>query len=127
MGFEWTYEGDGPRQLALALLGDHLGDRRGAGADGAFMRDVVAELDNAWMLTSEEIDAALAEASAEGTNGPRKAGRTGKEIPVGPRLRSPPPTLPKLGIFWASDISLARRGCPASVQYVLSIHGATGC
>ncbi len=26
MGFEWTYEGDGPRQLAQALLADHLGD-----------------------------------------------------------------------------------------------------
>ena len=25
-GFEWTYIGDGPRQLALALLADHLGD-----------------------------------------------------------------------------------------------------
>ena len=25
-GFEWTYEGAGPAQLALALLADHLGD-----------------------------------------------------------------------------------------------------
>ena len=25
-GFEWTYEGDGPRQLALAILADHLGE-----------------------------------------------------------------------------------------------------
>ena len=25
-GFEWTYAGPGPRQLALALLADHLGD-----------------------------------------------------------------------------------------------------
>ena len=61
MGFEWTYEGDGPRQLALALLCDHLGDPvRALALTEAFMRDVVAELDNAWMLTTEEIDAALA-------------------------------------------------------------------
>ena len=60
MGFEWTYEGDGPRQLALALLCDHLGDpTRALALTEDFMRRVVAELDNAWMLTSEEIDAAL--------------------------------------------------------------------
>ncbi len=59
-GFEWTYEGDGPRQLALALLCDHLGDaRRALELTESFMRSVVAELDNAWQLTSEEIDAAL--------------------------------------------------------------------
>jgi len=61
-GFEWTYEGDGPRQLALALLCDHLGDtRRALQLTEPFMRGVVAELDNAWRLTSEEIDAALRE------------------------------------------------------------------
>jgi hypothetical protein len=61
-GFEWTYEGAGPAQLALALLADHLGDDRRALAlyDG-FMRLVVAELDNSWELTSADIDAALAE------------------------------------------------------------------
>ncbi len=60
-GFEWTYEGDGPRQLALALLADHLGDPARARALAApFMRAVVAELDNAWELTGAEIDAALA-------------------------------------------------------------------
>jgi hypothetical protein len=61
-GFEWTYEGAGPAQLALALLADHLGDD----ADAlrfyqAFMRAVVAELDNSWELSAAEIDAALAE------------------------------------------------------------------
>ena len=25
-GFEWTYEGDEPRQLALAILADHFAD-----------------------------------------------------------------------------------------------------
>ncbi len=26
-GFEWTYEGESPQQLALAILVDHLGDK----------------------------------------------------------------------------------------------------
>jgi len=60
-GFEWTYEGDGPRQLALALLCDHLGDpQRALALTETFMREVVAELDNAWLLTSEDMEAALA-------------------------------------------------------------------
>jgi hypothetical protein len=60
VGFEWTYEGDGPRQLALALLADHLGDdRKALDLTETFMRDVVSVLDNAWSLTGEEIDAVL--------------------------------------------------------------------
>ena len=59
-GFEWTYEGDGPRQLALAILADHLGDPAKALAlSESFMRTVVAELDNAWSLTEAEVAAAL--------------------------------------------------------------------
>lgn len=61
-GFEWTYAGPGPRQLALALLADHLGDdARALALSEAFMRQVVAHLDNAWRLTSGDLDAALAE------------------------------------------------------------------
>jgi len=61
-GFEWTYAGPGPRQLALALLADHLGDDPKALAlSETFMRHVVAYLDNAWCLTSADIDDALAE------------------------------------------------------------------
>ena len=59
-GFEWTYEGDGPRQLALALLADHLGDdARAMALTERFMREVVSVLDNAWLLTSADIGAAL--------------------------------------------------------------------
>ncbi len=58
--FEWTYSGPAPRQLALALLADHLGDDQNALAlSEAFMASVVAQLDNAWELTSDEIEAAL--------------------------------------------------------------------
>jgi hypothetical protein len=59
-GFEWTYEGNGPAQLALALLADHLGDdARALALYQPFMRAVVAELDNSWELTSADIDTAL--------------------------------------------------------------------
>jgi len=27
-GFEWTYEGESPQQLALAILYDYLGDKQ---------------------------------------------------------------------------------------------------
>jgi hypothetical protein len=60
-GYEWTYEGAGPAQLALALLADHLGDDQKALAlHEPFMRAVIAELDNAWRMTSADIDQALA-------------------------------------------------------------------
>ncbi len=66
MGFEWTYDGDGPRQLALAILADHLGDsQRALALTERFMHAVVAELDNAWRLTGSEIDAALAQLTTE--------------------------------------------------------------
>jgi hypothetical protein len=59
-GFEWTYDGAGPAQLALALLADHLGDDdKALHLYDRFMREVVANLDNAWRLTSTDIDAAL--------------------------------------------------------------------
>jgi hypothetical protein len=61
-GFEWTYEGESPQQLALAILYDHLRDKtRAIGLSERFMRRVVADLDNDWLLTSEDIDKAIAE------------------------------------------------------------------
>ena len=57
-GFEWTYEGDSPQQLALAILFDRLGNKeRAIQLSGPFMKTVIANLDNDWKLTSEEIDA----------------------------------------------------------------------
>ena len=59
-GFEWTYEGDAPQQLALAILAEHLGDdNRALELAGRFMRQVIAELDNEWVLTDAEINAEL--------------------------------------------------------------------
>jgi hypothetical protein len=59
-GFEWTYEGDSPQQLALAILVDHLGDKdRAVKLSGPFMKKIVANLDNDWTLSSEDIDVFL--------------------------------------------------------------------
>jgi hypothetical protein len=61
-GFEWTYEGESPQQLALAILYDHTGDKnRSIRISDAFMKKIVANLDNDWTLTSDEIDRAVAE------------------------------------------------------------------
>ncbi|MEX2306900.1 MAG: DUF6166 domain-containing protein [Pirellulales bacterium] len=60
-GFEWTYEGEGPRQLALAILADHFADdQRALSQCENFMSRVVANLDNYWQLSSEDINKALA-------------------------------------------------------------------
>lgn len=59
-GFEWTYEGESPQQLALAILVDHLGDNdRAIRLSEPFMKSIVANLDNDWTLKSGEIDTAL--------------------------------------------------------------------
>lgn len=64
-GFEWSYEGPEPGQLALALLADHWGDdARAKAAWDAFMRQVVANFGNEWEMTNADIDAALAEMPA---------------------------------------------------------------
>jgi len=60
-GFEWSYEGPEPRQLALAILAEHLGDAARAKAlVEPFMKAVVANFDNDWEMNSADIDAALA-------------------------------------------------------------------
>jgi hypothetical protein len=65
-GFEWSYEGPEPRQLALALLLDHLGDRDKAKASvEPFMAAVVANFGNEWEMTSVDIDQALAALSGK--------------------------------------------------------------
>ena len=61
-GFEWSYEGLAPQQLALAILYDHLHDKeRAIRLSEPFMKKVVADMDNDWTLTAEEIERALAE------------------------------------------------------------------
>jgi len=64
-GFEWSYEGAEPRQLALAILAAHLGDAAAANElvkalVEPFMKAVVANFGNEWEMTSADIDADLA-------------------------------------------------------------------
>jgi len=60
-GFEWTYEGAAPAQLALALLADHLADdQRAVTLHDTFMKVAVANFENDWEMTSADIDAVLA-------------------------------------------------------------------
>jgi Family of unknown function (DUF6166) len=64
-GFEWTYEGESPQQLALAILFDHLGDKtRAIGLSERFMKKVIADLDNDWTLTADQVDAAIQQIEA---------------------------------------------------------------
>ncbi|HZP79549.1 MAG TPA: DUF6166 domain-containing protein [Pseudolabrys sp.] len=59
-GFEWTYEGESPQQLALAILFDYLGEKdRAIALSEPFMRAVVANFDQDWTLSGAEIDAFL--------------------------------------------------------------------
>jgi hypothetical protein len=56
-GFEWTYEGENPQQLALAILYEHTGDKdRAIALSEPFMRTIIANLDNDWTLTGTEVD-----------------------------------------------------------------------
>lgn len=59
-GFEWSYEGDSPQQLALAILVDFLGNPQQALAlSGPFMKQVIANLDNEWQINGEQIASAV--------------------------------------------------------------------
>jgi len=59
-GFEWSYEGEAPAQLALSILADHFGSAELALQHyERFMRDVVANFSNEWEITSRDIDAVL--------------------------------------------------------------------
>ena len=56
-GFEWTYEGESPQQLALAILFDYLGDKeRAIRLSEPFMQEIVANLDNDWTISGDEIE-----------------------------------------------------------------------
>ena len=59
-GFEWTYEGESPQQLALAILFDYLGDKeRAIRLSEPFMKEIVANLDNDWTISGDQIEAFL--------------------------------------------------------------------
>lgn len=56
-GFEWTYDGESPQQLALAILFDRLGEAQHAIAlSEPYMKDVIANLDNEWRISGADVD-----------------------------------------------------------------------
>jgi hypothetical protein len=64
-GFEWGFEGPASAQLALAILADHLDDNaRALALHEAFMREVVANFANEWVMTSTDVQEAVDALSA---------------------------------------------------------------
>src|SRR5260370_8834507 len=62
-GFEWSYEGVSPQQLALAILVEHLGDnQRAIKLVEPFMKNVFANLANACRCPGGAIPPALSPA-----------------------------------------------------------------
>lgn len=62
-GFEWGYDGGGPRQLALAILADHFERAETALAhhDRFRLNLVIGLRDDLWSITSRDIERALSE------------------------------------------------------------------
>ncbi len=59
-GFEWSFEGEAPAQLAVAILADHLGDAAKAKRlYEPFMREIVANFANEWSMTSDDVALAV--------------------------------------------------------------------
>jgi hypothetical protein len=68
LGFEWSYKGDSPQQLALALIADCVGSDQARRWSEPFMVKVVAHLDNDWRLTDADIRTAMVCVNPEFTN-----------------------------------------------------------
>lgn len=61
--FEWGYEGDESLQLALAILADATDAATARAQAGPFMRAIVANFDNEWEITDEQVQAAVRDLS----------------------------------------------------------------
>ena len=57
--FEWGYEGDESRQLALAILADCEGDEVALQNAESFMREIVANFSNEWEITEDQVRQAV--------------------------------------------------------------------
>ena len=68
LGFEWSYEGDSPQQLALALIADCIGPDQARRWSESFMTKVIAELDNDWQLTEDDVRKAMQSISIQFVN-----------------------------------------------------------
>lgn len=65
-GFEWSYAGSGPAQLALAILADHFGDdRRALAIYQSFKFKIIAALPREqWLLTEDRVETSVREIEA---------------------------------------------------------------
>ena len=59
-GFEWSYEGPEPAQLALAILADCCDEQVAVTHYQAFMREIVANFSNEWEMSETDVNSALA-------------------------------------------------------------------
>ncbi|MBO6836872.1 MAG: DUF6166 domain-containing protein [Alphaproteobacteria bacterium] len=58
-GFEWSFEGASPHQLALAILADATDDATALRLSRDFMEQIVANFDNDWEMTEADVKAAV--------------------------------------------------------------------
>ena len=57
-GFEWSYGGSGPAQLAIAILADAYDDEFACEYYRQFNREIASELPrDSWVLTKQDLDA----------------------------------------------------------------------
>ncbi len=59
-GFEWSFEGREPSQLALAIIADATDDATALKMAEPFMRAIVANFGNEWELNEAQVKEALA-------------------------------------------------------------------
>lgn len=59
-GFEWSFEGASPQQLALAILADAFDDETALRLSHPFMTAIVANFDNDWEMTETDVKDAVA-------------------------------------------------------------------
>ena len=58
-GFEWSFEGAEPEQLALAILADATDEDTALRFSGPFMAEIVANFDNDWEMTEADVREAV--------------------------------------------------------------------
>ena len=59
-GFEWSFEGASPEQLALAILADAFDDATALRLSHPFMVAIVANFDNDWEMNETDVKDAVA-------------------------------------------------------------------
>jgi hypothetical protein len=66
-GFEWGYDGSGPAQLALAILGEFLPKDQTILLHQKFKFEIISNLPrNDWTMTEDEIMAWVEKATTDG-------------------------------------------------------------